>query len=377
MKKRTSLFRHLFLSKNFIMMLVMLVVIIVAVSAWFTVNRTVTANNICVEAKSTSVQIAKCMSDGGPGEFVEKIEFNGPFEFKKDCTGNGETLIVPKFKITKDYESVRRNGGKEVNEGASGTPAVCFGNQTEDDPEYHYFEYQFFLRSNSPDIYLDDSSILLSKREKVDGQSLFTNSGSPKTSDYGNNVDGLVGAIRVSLQAQACSAANQTWTVNNNTKTVTAATASLTGTSPERQVLWDPRPDVHLDIPESQTQSWSLTQNESFTGYTPTYYINNTNTDGVLLINDDQKAKVSNRMGSYNGLDVPYLSESVKISDFSAGNDFDGTVSMAPDKDHTESADFESYYLVKYTMRIWIEGTDNEARRAMDGGEFYLMMNFR
>ncbi len=32
MKKRTSLFRHLFLSKNFIMMLVMLVVIIVAVA---------------------------------------------------------------------------------------------------------------------------------------------------------------------------------------------------------------------------------------------------------------------------------------------------------------------------------------------------------
>lgn len=261
MKKRTSLFRHLFLSKNFIMMLVMLVVIIVAVSAWFTVNRTVTANNICVEAKSTSVQIAKCMSDGGPGEFVEKIEFNGPFEFKKDCTGNGETLIVPKFNITKDYESVRRNGGKEVNEGASGTPAVCFGNQTEDDPVYHYFEYEFYLRSNSPDIYLDESSILLSQSENDsrNRRSVFNNS--LTKSDYGNNVDGLVGAIRVSLQAQACSNVTQNWEGSDSAKTVTSANATLIGDSPERQVLWDPRPDVHLSIPVNPTDEWSLTQN--------------------------------------------------------------------------------------------------------------------
>ena len=37
----------------------------------------------------------------------------------------------------------------------------------------------------------------------------------------------------------------------------------------------------------------------------------------------------------------------------------------------------DNYYVTKYTMFIWIEGTDAEARRAMDGGQFDLELNFQ
>ena len=147
MKNATSPARRLLLSKNFILMIVMLVVIIVAVSAWFTLNRTVTADNISVTATSTQIQIAKVTEGGGPGEFSNYIKFDGPFIFNKDCTGDGEKLIVPEFNVTKDFDSVRVKGGKEVNENQSGSPAVEFSQATQEKPEYHYFQFKFFLKA--------------------------------------------------------------------------------------------------------------------------------------------------------------------------------------------------------------------------------------
>lgn len=395
MKKKTSRKRHLFLTKNFIMMLVMLVVIIVAVSAWFTVNKKVTADNISVKAGSTDVQIAKVTEGGGPGVFSPEIEFGGPFTFIRDCTGDGETLIVPAFNVTRDFESVRREGGKEVNEAVSGTAAVEFNNRTEENPEYQYYQFQFFIRSNSPDIFLDPESLLLSKRERDDKKSLFSNEDSPTIGEYGNNVDGLVGAIRVSLIAEACTYANQTWTGSGDNRTVSSSTVKTNDA--ERQVLWDPRPDVHLVIPstEKDITNWSLSQLTDFSNYSPYYYLNksgdasSTESEselGIKKITNDRKIAVSNTMGTYaignnEFLYVPHLSDSVLISNFSDGKGFtagtDGTVSLAPDKNTDDTSEYKNYYLVKYTMNIWIEGTDNEARRAMDGGEFYLNMKFR
>jgi hypothetical protein len=45
-----------------------------------------------------------------------------------------------------------------------------------------------------------------------------------------------------------------------------------------------------------------------------------------------------------------------------------------PDSDTTN---FRNYYVFKYKMRIWIEGTDTEARRAMDGGTFNLHLELK
>lgn len=396
MKKPTSLKRHLFLTKNFILMLVMLVLIIVAISAWFSFHKTVTADNITVKAVSSEVNIANVLPGGepgeeGPGEFSDKITFTGTYKFSKDCTGDGENLIVPEFNVTKDFEVVRKTTGKEVNENQPGKTAKEYHQATEEDPEFHYYQFQFFIRSKSPDVYLDESSVLLSGTEE-DGNNLFSSNPSTK-SDYGNNPDGLVGAMRVSLIAQACNSANQTWENGTNGKVIQSASASPNAA--ERQLLWDPRPDVNLSIPDEPKNitDWSLTQITNFTGYAPFYYKNNANGTGLdkIIDEDDEKLKVSNQMGTCTAggrtHNVPYLNGSVQISTFTGTNGYNyntqgaengnGLVSLAPDSNHTSSADLEQYYVTKYTMNVWIEGTDHEARRAMDGGKFSMILHFR
>lgn len=390
MKNTTSRTRRLLLSKNFILMVVMLVVIIIAISAWFTVNRTVTANNINVTAASSKVQIAKVLDNGGPGEFSDHIEFTGSYVFNKDCTGDGQTLIVPEFNVTKDSEAVRKSGGKEVNENQSGSTAKEFSQATEEDPEFHYFQFQFFIRSTSSSVYLDDSSILLSSMEK-NGNSLFVSGQTGNVSDYGNYSDGLVGAMRVSLIAQACNSAKQTWVRDEHNELVISTNTTDTYANPnaaERQILWDPRPDVHLNIPDTpgKITDWSLTQVQSFNNYTPGYYKNKTGTgdQGLDYITNDQKLKVSTVFKSYsNSLTLPFLNGSVDISTFTNRNGYryndqgvesgNGKVQLPPD----ENGGLEDYYLTKYTMNVWIEGTDNEARRAMDGGAFDLTLKFK
>ena len=150
MKTRTKPKRRLFLTKNFITMLVLLVVIIATISAWFTQHKEVTANNMSVKALSTEIDIAPCVKKwndpneswydstkedfevltDGPGEFGESIIFdfstdeNYDGKFTKDCTGDGENMYVPDFNITNDFDSVRVNGGKDVNTGIAGRDAI-------------------------------------------------------------------------------------------------------------------------------------------------------------------------------------------------------------------------------------------------------------
>ena len=404
MKKKTSRKRHLFLTKNFIMMLVMLVVIIVAVSAWFTVHKEVIGDNIYFKATRNELSIAKVVktetSPGvyteGPGEFLSEISFSSDFVFVRDCTGDGETLIVPDFNVTNDFEAARKNDGKEVNINQAGSNAISNEMVDEENPEPHYYEYQFYIRSSSPDVYLDPDSFLISRTEK-NGVQLNVQEDDvseyryAKKSDYGNNSDGLVGAMRVSLLAEACYQASQTWAENQETHENEVVSASSSENEVERQLLWNPRPDVHLNIPNQvgDITHWYLSKNDPVVQntyyYQRTYDSQNTflSLEKVDANQDDSKMVVSTEIKSYNSVTIPFLTRSPQISTFTKNNSYtdnsatDGTVLLSPDKTHINDSERTPYYLTKYTIRLWIEGTDNEARRAMDGGQFDLIMKFR
>ena len=433
MKTRTKPKRHLFLTKNFITMLVLLVVIIATISAWFTVNKTVTADSIMVKAVSTEIDIAECIKtyntrdgngnlvDGekaegvvlsdGPGEFGDSLTFEFPNDFgsfTKDCTGDGMDLIVPEFNITKDSESVRIHGGKEVNTNASAADARSnmFSEQyvrehpDQEAPEYQYVQLEFYVRSKNKDLYLRPESCLVASTEYgtdgTNGRPLSTtlNPGDDKLSAYGSfNVDGLVGAMRVSLIGEACTTVNQTWQEVNNEVKLTA-TDVTSKRSPEKQILWIPRPDVYLNVNENtgNISNWSL-----ITGVQPNTTINrqnqtinvgtinyNTNTyyskktGGVELVEEqitqNSKTKVSSQSKAIsNNVSIPCLGSSVNITNFTYSNQLQ-PVSLVVDKNNTNVRD--NYYVTKYTMKIWIEGTDAEARRAMDGGAFSISLYF-
>lgn len=404
MKNTTSHTRRLLLSKNFILMVVMLVVIIVAISAWFTVNKTVTANNIMVQAQSTEIDIAKCVKTydsnhdvvtDGPGVFDNILEFNDIPALTKDCTGDGTVkptanngyipnLIVPEFNVTKDYESVRTHSGKEVNENIKAADAVSdvdsatakLKNPDAEAMEYQYIKREFYVRSKKSELRLSDNCQLLAKTEDDGGSLAITlNTGNSKKSAYGNfNVDGLVGAVRVALIGEACSQVNQTW--QNNKLTATSATRLV---PPVKQFLWNPRPDVKLNVnpSEGNITDWTLSTGVAAGDtYKHTFYERNSANNGVELVTidplhdnpvKDPKAAVST--GTYNN--IKSLGQTnINISEFS---NFSPTSVIV---DGSNPSVTENYYVTKYTLLVWLEGTDSEARRAMDGGEFKLKLYF-
>ena len=426
MATKTGPNRRYLMSKNLILMLVMAVLIVLAIMAWFTLTKSVSADQINVKAISSELDIAESVKTydsshniltDGPGEFGSTVTFNGPYMFSKDCTGDGMNLYVPEFNVPNDYRSVKKTG-KEVNINLSpggavsdiskaisklksdSIPLSTQGLITDERVaelagseigEYQYIEKQFYVRSKRPDLLITAESQLLSQTEIGGGEIADSLSSThAKRSAYGNfNVDGLVGAIRVALIGQGATSVGQTWQQSGVDYVLTNTHATL-GTA-TKQLLWVPRPDVYLNVsPGDATDDWNL-----ITGVTPTtqitvgqdsvnigalcykhtYYTQkkdgeNNPITGTVKVDpdDDPKTKVSS--ASTGG--HMCLGADVNVSDFN----YSVQTSNLP-KEKESQQDTEDYYVTKYTMRIWIEGTDAEARRAMDGGDFSLNLEFR
>lgn len=406
MKNATSPARRLLLSKNFILMIVMLVLIIVAISAWFSFHKTVDANNIAVKAVSTEIDIAPCIktysdnytsvASDGPGEFTHEINIPA-VSLSKDCTGDGLNLIVPEFNVTKDYDSVRTHYGKEVNVNVGAANAVSNlqselalkQNPDAEPPEYQFYEFEFYARSKNPELFLQNDSQLLAKTEK-DGHSLsdVLEANNSKRSAYSSgilsvqpgdpvpvNVDGIVGAMRMSLVGEACSSVTQTWKAGSGNEAVIDTTDSVR-LAAQKQLLWLPRPDVKLNIPNDAgdvtnwTLSTGLTSGDTFNN---TYYKTINGNSSVELVNDNDSKTIISSGRDTNSR--PNLGTNIKITDFSNNGEpiQRNLFELVVDNKDTTVKDY--YYVTKYTLRIWIEGTDSEARRAMDGGEFQLTLN--
>ena len=422
MAKNASPKKRLFIAKNLIMMLVLAVTITLAVFSWFTQHSSATANGINIRTKAVGIEIAKCIkgynSDGdvirdGPGEFVSRLTLEDIPPLSKDCTGDGDwyretgendstvdikTLIVPEFNVSNQSENVKQKG-KEVNLNVQAAKALSNldaedyhrKNENKDIPEYQYIAVEFYVRSHSQELTLSSDSKLMARTE-ADGSSLqyptyslVVDEGPPvvtkpvdKTSAYGGfNVDGLVGAMRVSLIAQPADEVTQTWSEDANPKThmysVTSANSTLG--APVKQMLWLPRPDVYLNI-GSTLNDWTLdtgvtSDRHNGDSYKHTYYKRNSGDTGVTYVDNDTSAVVSTISGSN-----VVLGQNINISRnlvHPVQNSEKSTL-VVNSSNKTVS---DNYYVTKYTMFIWIEGTDAEARRAMDGGQFDLELNFQ
>lgn len=403
MFEKASQKRRLFIAKNLIMMLVLAVLIVLAVSAWLSSNSKATANGISIKARYEGIDIAKCIKyynddytevvSDGPGVFGSTVRFEGEYQLTKDCTGDGKDLIIPEFNIANDYKKVKQTG-KDVNTELNPVNAVSseqvrinkLKNPDKEIEEFQYYQFEFYVRSKKKDISLTADSSLLSRTE-IDGRTLGTTSYQKngiqvdKLSSYGSfNVDGLVGAIRVALIGEPCTSITQKW--NGTTlKTEKGADAPKSvRLNPEKQLLWLPRPDIFLKVSEgSSINDWELmtglsaSNEEGTPGYIShhnTYYKHEQGSTGVKLINDESTV-VSE--GTENGHAI--LGKTVSISDYSYNDDVVPVTEELRVKP-TDASNTSQFYVTKYTLNIWIEGSDAEARRAMDGGEFDLNLVF-
>ena len=445
MKKERSQNRRLIITKNLIMMLVVVVVGMMAVWSWFVVNKQVKASNITItSAYPNEIGFAPVLKyyndDGtfteGPGIFSDTISFSGA-QLTKDCTGDGETLLVPDFSVIKDRNEANEIGRKVYISGPweEALSQVDVEDIKRNNPdanvEARYLEFEFYARSSTKTIRLMPGSYLRGESEASNTNAMTTGYSIDKKSAYGDfNVDGLVGAMRVAFLAQGVTNVtqyieNRVIKENGNPNNAHGTTATFDNTNKPRQLtgLWLPRPDVRLNTTTSTTD-WTLTTHIGRNTTTdtpetnPTYFhkffapANDTSnnvtypikyrkdtglTQGTTLVPtsgtktlskktgtgveeitataNDQKFIVSDPgpSGSYATLGkeaaITGLTYSDDLNQIRLVRDANGIV--------TEESNKDNYFVYKYTMRIWIEGNDTEARRAMDGGAFDLHLEVR
>lgn len=416
MKTNTGHDRRFIIAKNLIMMLVVLVVGLLAVWSWFSFHKKVSANDISVKAASPNeIGLAKPRynSDGvdqGPDKFEGEINFESNTKLDKDCTGDGETLLVPSFSITKDKETAIIKG-KEVNVGGSWEEALSQDDvdrikrkNPESSVEARYIEHVFYARSLTKSVMLSSNSYLTNSSD-TNSEKLTSNYSSNKASSYGNfSSDCLLGAVRVAFVVQPV---NVTQTIENSQ--IIASTVSdeyQVGSqtkhfSYELSCLWLPRPDLKLNITEQNGSTiWSVTRNitdashgtysHSFykpknTDNTPTTYIGKySETSSEININKKKGSVVERDNMNSNAKFLVTPSTSVESSQNTyptlgtdkaiTGNGTDSYLQSQSwlSKSGNGIDDESWYYVFRVKLRMWLEGEDAESRRAMDGGQFML-----
>ena len=389
--------RRLMFTKNLIMMLVMLVIIFLAVFAWYSVRKNVTATGITVTASlPDEVEIAiedenhvignyvteKGNTSFKAGVWTDKVMFNGPFQFSEDVTSDGANFLIPAFNTTEnndDAEKAARQDGKIVN--INGIPTTGLKtnlDKLEEGETPKYVSIPFYLRSRNSKITVKPSAYLAMAAENTQGAEI-TGANSVRKSSYGDfTSDALVAAMRVSIVG------NPITSINAENKATTDGTSAC-------KFIWVPRPDLKLTLPETylnlqseDTTNWTLTQGlsdpsgstyrhdfykekivdgstvgvtkESMDVIVNNKYVGDDNLDknDVIVSNPTQKKQLAN--GS-----VPTMGSTCNITNFGEGYNV---------------TEIDGYYYFKYNLNLWIEGTDSEARRAMDTGQFNLFIEF-
>ena len=407
MKKIAIGDKRFVITKNLIMMLVMLVVIFVAIFAWYSNNDTVTASGTQISAKSAdNVELALPVKSGNSYVFPTsnsswstEIDFKESEFFKdfvKDITSNGEQFVIPNFK-TGSIESGREVIADDVWEPGLSSKEALTNSSVLDDDQYNYISFDFYIRAKQKKISVTGESFLAAGSEKgikddgtIGDEKPLVGNEIYRKSTYGGNKpeqsfssDAIVGAMRVSLVGAPVSSVDTT---------SSPVTETISGNQ-NLDFLWLPRPDVHLNTTSTQNE-WTLT-----TGVHPT---NNPNNDSTYM-HSFFFGKTVNNTNVKKGLEarkywdpINYTKGTSAPSDVTDStvfrvsktlNDTDlGVIGHYPTlgqsaeiaNDATELIQFDGtgYYVYKYTLNIWIEGEDAEARRSMNKGVFNLELDF-
>lgn len=326
------------LTKNSIVMIVMLVVIVLATMAWFSLSRYSEALDVVVGTEDSSViRFAMPESDGSYPtseskyfnylNFQEKMGEQKMDTFTQEVTGDGVNFVIPSFKsgvspLEVDTESV-------------GTEAYA-----NDD----YLSLTFYVRSTKKDIFIQNDSCIETGDNPLTGD--IYNSTETTTVDNIENLsssgnfskNGIAGAIRVALID------------------VMDVDQAAKPTLDNLQYLWIPRPDLSLvENNDVFTLFKGVTEGDS---YKHTYFSPNTGNTGLEFKETTDKLLLPKV--SENPDDAPCFEENVPVT--STGK--------------VVTLNKKTYYMYKFTVNMWLEGSDNESSNALNGGEFQLRMNF-
>ena len=282
-----------------------------------------------------------------------------------DLTGNGVTLVRPAMNY----------GNWSIN--------TASRNYSVAEENVQYITFDMIFRSLVPNttIHLDSGSFAKGACEEYSGDTREGYKLSPNTtrqSKYGNfSSDAIVGAVRVAFLEY----------VDHGESADTIVGTKLTEYENNPLLVWIPRPDIYLNnnptgsnSREKQVDGWGLDlnvpsnrtynlvsdsqNNASYSTYVHQYY-------NVFSVAQNETPSITtypSAVASTIDADAPSNANRVTL----------GTTRDLITLDHVNAADFadsnpdNDYYYGKVRVRIWIEGTDTEARRALAGGKFSI-----
>ncbi len=407
------------ITKNLILMVVAVVIVFLAVYAWYANTSSVTASGTTVSAADPeSVQVARPFKgsyptsadssdadfDSSKDGFKDSIDFpdtgNITDNMFKDVTSDGKTFIIPTF-ISGELADGRRVVSDGEWSSALSSKTALHDDVEGNEEDYNYLSTDFYVRSANPDVKVMATSYLKTKSEDLNKpltgaeSAIRTNSENGAgvfDKDYGTNSsricsDAIAGAIRVSLVgAQVTGHAQVTGQTGTTERTDTFDNSQTFDEASAVDFLWLPRPDLLLNT-SNMKSNWNLSTgitssspNATTTFRHSCYIPANNTTKGVSneLYYDSALSSVTGMTGDSaventrfhaskstpSGSSYPILGQDANVKPVNVySND------MIRD-------DGKSYYVYKYTLNIWIEGEDKEARRALDKGEFSIHLDF-
>lgn len=346
----------------------------------------------------------------------------------KDITSNGKQFAVPNFAAANNLAEGRRVIADDVWVDGLSSKEALTNDKPNDDDQYHYVSLDFYVRSLQPnpvritsDSYLAAGSELGIQEDLTDGGQtaarLLKGNNVYRPSSYGASksaesfsADAIVGAMRVSLvgaQVDTIQTTSHTTTdsvtqetVTRNVNTETAYDGGTWDAKAALKLLWLPRPDIYLQTNNNQDQ-WTLATgikpsdplaNKS---YVHSFYLGNVIGEGNAAVKKgltytqycDTNVKTIANTADHNGVfKVSKISE-----DDAALGETPGyyptfgqqqeiargtTPSQITFEQSATNPTTTGYYVYKFTLNLWIEGEDAEARRSMNKGIFNLMLGF-
>lgn len=309
------------IAKNLIILVVLVFVAILAMWAWFTNKSSATADGISVECRAPDkLEIAIVPHSDDPNKAVKPDD---------DDFTSAITLKDQEFMegLKKGFSEVTSDGVTFMQPPLLQSSGVAMPDDRQDSvwrpatPNEKYLSFDLYIRSEGEhDVYLDAGSKFTTVSPELTGDNATnTISNTKKISK-----DAIVGAARFSVYT------------NDEAKT--------------NNLLWIPRPDIFFWAPAIGSESLQENVNKSEIDGDPTYkhYYWSSQKEKKEFTDTDVLATSESVNGEF------ILNEKKKIARLS----------------QTESYNDKVYYVTSVVCNMWLEGEDDESRKALVGGEF-------
>ena len=370
-------------------------------------------------------------------DWMSELDFSASGFLKnlvKDVTSNGRQFAVPTFAAATGLKDGRKVIADDVWTDGLSSKVALTNDSTLDDDQYNYISFDFYIRSKQKDINVTAESFLATGSElgyqddehqeasakALKGSDIYRCSsyGAQEGNANAFSSDAIVGSMRVSLVGCLVDSVTKTTTGGVTTATEGTFDGSTWENNSALRFLWLPRPDIYLET-DDNSNNWKL-----FTGIKPTgnsaqnnltaaevdalanktyahsFYEGNVLTGGVkktmtphvyadstvktvtgadenvpsyFKVSDTRNDTHLGETGHY-----PTLGQSVKITGEPAQANLNTSsgIQFTPGTGENDNRETIGYYVYKYTLNIWIEGEDAEARRSMNNGVFSLELDF-